>query len=360
MAGGRNAIGFSAYNMREDMYKVIVERPRKGSRMRSREGRLYRASEDVPHKQGMKQGLTNRKWLNENLAPLRRWLNAQVNRPWALVYAELCANIDRRNTVQDHIFAHISHFVEKNVRVIDGELYAGSDNWRGLVRIEDSYADLYVHPETGILRSIPKVSKAKRYQSRKLAEAAKLAQTRRKLTDVEYLLRLDGIWYHVTLPPPDAYKSDCSPSTETRLYLCPCDGAENLYAVRKRQLNKTELAKYQLKNAGSSRRFSFQHRPLKSTEARVEWHLLGPDALSADYSAALAKSAASSADSNSFVRTQPLTALPNFAIIIMLKKCISPSTSTEVPTLAPTAGTKSTLLMYQLSSRAQMKPMLTK
>ena len=62
--------------MRDDMSKVIVERPRWGSRMGTREGRRYRASEDVPGKIGMTQGYTTRKWLNENLAPLRRWLES--------------------------------------------------------------------------------------------------------------------------------------------------------------------------------------------------------------------------------------------------------------------------------------------
>ena len=94
--------------MREDMYKVIVERPRQGSRRASsRAGRLYRASEDVPSKMGIKHGIEPSKWLNENLAPLRRFIAAQVHRPWRKVYAELCANIDRRNTVQEHIFTHI-------------------------------------------------------------------------------------------------------------------------------------------------------------------------------------------------------------------------------------------------------------
>ena len=50
--------------MREDMYKVIVERPRRGFRSASsRDGRLYRASEDVSPKMGMKHGIQPSKWL---------------------------------------------------------------------------------------------------------------------------------------------------------------------------------------------------------------------------------------------------------------------------------------------------------
>jgi hypothetical protein len=109
--------------MREDMFKVIVERPRWGSRMRTNEGRRYRASEDVASKIGIKQGYVTRKYLNENLSPLKRWLESQANRPWDKVYAELCANIDRRNTVQQHIFAHIDSFVERETRLVDGKVF---------------------------------------------------------------------------------------------------------------------------------------------------------------------------------------------------------------------------------------------
>ena len=100
--------------MRDDMSKVIVERPRRGGRTDKHKGRLYRAGEELPGKIGMKQGYTDRKGLNENLSPLKRWLESQVNRPWDKVYAELCANIDRRNTVQEHIFAHIDQFATNN------------------------------------------------------------------------------------------------------------------------------------------------------------------------------------------------------------------------------------------------------
>jgi hypothetical protein len=75
--------------MREDMFKVIVERPRRGGRMRTRTGRIFRASEEVSSKLGMKQGYFDRKWLNENLSPLKRWLESQANRPWDKVYSEL-------------------------------------------------------------------------------------------------------------------------------------------------------------------------------------------------------------------------------------------------------------------------------
>ena len=99
--------------MRDDLYKVIVERPRVGSRNATNsDGRIFRNSEDAPAKVGMRRGYRDQKSLNENLAPLRRFLGSQVGRPWNKVYADLSAGIDRRNTVQDHIYAHIENYVE--------------------------------------------------------------------------------------------------------------------------------------------------------------------------------------------------------------------------------------------------------
>lgn len=74
--------------MREDMYKVIVERPRRGGSY-SRDGRRFRASEDAPTKVGMRKGYGSLKYLNENLAPLRRYLERQAGRPWNLVFSDV-------------------------------------------------------------------------------------------------------------------------------------------------------------------------------------------------------------------------------------------------------------------------------
>ncbi|MDR3450780.1 MAG: hypothetical protein P4M15_13725 [Alphaproteobacteria bacterium] len=67
--------------MREDMARVIVEHPRIKPR-NNRKGRRLK-SEDLPKHEGMRRcnGLRGgRKELNENLAPLRRYLESQVGR----------------------------------------------------------------------------------------------------------------------------------------------------------------------------------------------------------------------------------------------------------------------------------------
>ena len=139
--------------MREDMYKVIVERPRRGGGVQG-EGRTWRNSRDRGTHLGMQRGYARPKWLNENLAPLRRWLHKQVHRPWDAVYSELSQGIDRRNTVQAHIYQHIDQFVERECRVFDGVVMA----WRHWPRPaawvpvrEHASIALFVHPLTGIL-----------------------------------------------------------------------------------------------------------------------------------------------------------------------------------------------------------------
>jgi len=95
--------------MREDMYKVIVERPRRGKDGYAAAARL-RNDYSGPTRLRTRAGYGYRD-LNENLAPLRRYLCAQVGRPWDKVFSEICTNIDRRNTVQQHIHQHIRDFI---------------------------------------------------------------------------------------------------------------------------------------------------------------------------------------------------------------------------------------------------------
>ena len=278
--------------MREDMFKVIVERPRWGSRMPTGDGRLYRESEDMPRKIGMRQGYVRRKSLNENLNPLKRWLASQVNRPWDKVYAELCANIDRRSTVQEHIFAHIDDFVERDTRLVEGKVVVMGRYPRKLVPVEQSWAELYVHPVTGILRANKKRVAYKR-QQRATARAAAAAhgENQRMLSATLQLHKQEGVWYQVTLAAMDAPVALPNGRDGSAKFFWPKHwdalerkmvnresavanalyGRENVYAASKRQLSRAELKKYQLNNdnAGDSRRFFWLVLPHRVFFARV-------------------------------------------------------------------------------------------
>jgi hypothetical protein len=177
--------------MRADMYKVIVERPRRGSRERNNESRLSlppseirRAAEDVDDYDGGPSRLRgNRsKSFNEHLAPLKRFLRAQAGRPWDKVYAEICASIDGRSATGLHVLQHIQDFVASEVMEIGGVLYQ--------MRRFRIYpvTGLYVHPRTGILC----VLKSKPRHAPK-AKAPELIRT----DDTLEFRKLNGLWFRL-------------------------------------------------------------------------------------------------------------------------------------------------------------------
>jgi hypothetical protein len=273
--------------MRDDMDKVIVERPRRGG-LTTHASRRFRNDEERGGKIGMRHGHTTRKSLNENLAPLRRWLASQVNRPWDKVYSELCANIDRRNTVQAHIFTHIDDFVERETRLIDGKVYV-LDRWlRKVIPLEEAAGELYVDPVTGILRkNMDRVKFKQRRSSAQSATAAELSARRRDLSDRMQLQKIEGIWYRVELeeiPMPRVLVDRASgkqtidyprvwdvvrkrlvsrsAKSQSKERDYPPFGQAWVYAKEKRQVSGAELRKYKLTNddAGNTRRCCFWSR----------------------------------------------------------------------------------------------------
>jgi hypothetical protein len=131
--------------MREDMAQVIVERPRIKP-YNNRKGRR-RALDNLPKHEGMRRGHAERgdtKRLNENLAPLRRYLEGQVGRPWDKVYAEIAAHLRVDSTVQQHVRGHLRDFVAVTPR-------RNLSSWRPSVRGGLWWQRLYVDPVTGLL-----------------------------------------------------------------------------------------------------------------------------------------------------------------------------------------------------------------
>ncbi len=137
--------------MRDDMFKVIVERPRWGSRMKTYRGTKGGNFEDMPKNQGMRRH-TYRKELNENLAPLKRYLERNCNRPWNKVFSEISAKIDGRSTVKAHVRDHIEDLVALHIGIgADSKLFdrqRPNINWRG----KRWHQRFYVAPKSGILR----------------------------------------------------------------------------------------------------------------------------------------------------------------------------------------------------------------
>lgn len=145
--------------MRADMDKVIVERPRIGSRDPSRK-KGYRkyvqstAVEDLPGTEPMLGRWHGRsKCLNENLAPMRRFLRSNVGRPWNKVHQELSEYVSFANPVQSHVLDHVYDYVHKHVEVDDScTVYSNQCDWWRRRKLEEG--DMYVCPTTGILKAV--------------------------------------------------------------------------------------------------------------------------------------------------------------------------------------------------------------
>jgi hypothetical protein len=180
--------------MREDMARVIVERPRLKA-FNNRKGRRQEL-EDMPAHEGMRRSRAlrgDRKQLNENLAPLRRYLASQVGRPWRKVYSEISEHLRADSAVQQHVRDHLRDFVAVSPR-------RDIRNWRSSFRAGLWWQDFYVDPATGLLCRTDRLPeekarrRAKRNRPGPPVESIKIAEDRE-------LRLINGLWYDVQFAP---------------------------------------------------------------------------------------------------------------------------------------------------------------
>jgi hypothetical protein len=234
--------------MRDDMFEVIIERPRH----RSRAGfpRKFRRRDAVDTRRNPERlgffggiGLTD-KSLNENLSPLRRYLEHQVDRPWDKVWSEICALLKPSSTVQQHLRDHVGDFVAVKTFIKDGDVWISDAFLIAPQPLKESRIRLYVDPRSGLLR------RNKFYQTRRQSKAAKVQRMR----EVSPTLQIHRFgkhgWWEVVLTPTklDRYEikkrgidvviqSGFSKMMPHALY-----GREGVYSIAKRQLSKREIA----------------------------------------------------------------------------------------------------------------------
>ena len=141
--------------MRADMFKVIVERPRRGSRWiesakldrnRDRDGGFVGLQRYAQEQARITKGFS------DNLAPLIRFLRSRCGRRWDDVYAEICTNLDTGSTVKMHVRQHIDDLVNRRISYgRDGELL-NDGHLLGRHSRRSVRDDLYVDPDDGILK----------------------------------------------------------------------------------------------------------------------------------------------------------------------------------------------------------------
>lgn len=238
--------------MRPDMFKVVVERPRRGSR--NSYGNIRHATnrardlEDLPAKEGMQRPYRQHgdwKDLNENLSPLKRYLYKQVGRKWDDVYSDICEHINSNSTVQKHVLDHVFDYVTKHVFIQDGKVYENRRFWRGLYEADG----LYVHPETGIL--LDGTQPRKRYKP-------KVDPDVYQINGIEYR-RVNGCWFETI------YEALPEPFEVTRYRE---DGEPHKYTVRQRKFDVVKKAHVQYDRWARITHYAASKRQLSGKELR--------------------------------------------------------------------------------------------
>ena len=250
--------------MRPDMHRVLVTRPRLGGQVR-RKRRKHRF-EDMPSHVGMKRthafAKADMKMLNEHLQPLRRYLHAQVGRPWDKVWSEIAAGLRVTSAVQKHVRDHVFDFVAKDVSLRGREVWVHEYGHERPLR--DSIRELWVDPRTGILRSNGQRRTWRQARRAQLKQAERELQARMVpgKDNVQYHLLADGAWWEVRLArhpnvrPADAILPIDSVLDAGLASLPPGElyGREGVYAVKKRQLSRRDASRLGLTDPRAARK----------------------------------------------------------------------------------------------------------
>jgi hypothetical protein len=222
------------------MAKVIVERPRQGGGapfpLRAQPDCNRLEIDEWQRRQSIRRPwLRGRaKGLNENLAPLRRYLQSQIGRPWDEIYSEICERINRNSAVQLHIWQHLMDYVCTDPYVASGLVKRG---WR--------YHLYLVDPKTGQLRAT--ANRWPRFRQPKPVPNP----DRVRIDENNEYRRLNGLWYRLKLAPVPAHRIGYDFGLNTHLTHLSDESLRRfygaaVYAVGKRQLNKREIRQLRL------------------------------------------------------------------------------------------------------------------
>ncbi|MGB0907228.1 MAG: hypothetical protein ACPGVT_07025 [Maricaulaceae bacterium] len=198
--------------MREDMFKVIVERPRRGSRYAIKSKIRYDKHSDrsrVTGKRLVMEATGCTKYLNENLAPLRRYLGRQIGRRWDDVFSEICARLDTGSTVKMHVREHLDDFVTRKVWRDDEGVLMASAHWGDVVKLSDVWGYYFVYPDDGTLQDIRAYCRKNgiKHRRKRWTDTYRKDQTAiraniKRVSDVIWHVCLRGIWYRFELSAP--------------------------------------------------------------------------------------------------------------------------------------------------------------
>ncbi len=144
--------------MRSDMAKILIDCYRTGgdggSQKRANRRRFNDESsfEEAQTKGSASAGrqYVDHKELNDHITPLKRYLYAQVGRPWNKVYSEIREHLRMDSVQQRHVLQHVWGYVDKDVVMVGKTPYTTSVSWRGSRPL--GAGELYIHPVDGLLK----------------------------------------------------------------------------------------------------------------------------------------------------------------------------------------------------------------
>lgn len=165
--------------MREDINKVVTERPRRchWARMeRHRKGYVFNKNASLEEmeevgsaayaKAAYRKLQTKEKGFSDLLGPIYSFLRSRCGQRWDDVYSEISAVFNAGSWQGSHIKEHINEAVhQKTFYDENGKLWANDGGWSGSrpmeLTVERRWGvgrpEFYVEPGTGILRELKKV-----------------------------------------------------------------------------------------------------------------------------------------------------------------------------------------------------------
>lgn len=180
------------------MFKVIVERPRVGGQYSGNRRIKNVDIEDLPIKEGMKKIYGERKELNENLAPLYRFIGSKVGQHWDKVYSEISQNLSVRSAVKQHVRDHLEDIIDIHTFVKNGIIYVTKKYYGGPVELKNSRKEYYVDPVTKIIKK--NNFKKSKSQYRKEYKQYKIDHynSHHRNIDGQRYRKDNGIWYKIS------------------------------------------------------------------------------------------------------------------------------------------------------------------
>lgn len=200
--------------MRKDFHKVVIERPRHGSHgtgyyeSSAVQARRFKLDTDGEVTDPFSGGRVSMKFarasvdiksFSDLLGPLIGFLHSRCGRKWNDVYSEIRAVFNSGNTIHQHIYQHLWHYVDIHTYMRDGEVWYGANYGDGYP-VSKAYwhtCQFYVHPVTGVLHHFG-FRKSPGYLLRN-----KALYPLRKLNDNLGAVKKDDVWFLVDIVPYD-------------------------------------------------------------------------------------------------------------------------------------------------------------